>query len=204
MSCDVTCWQGMPEEWAKLLQQSNISRAEQQENPQAVLDALKYYDTSSRHPHNITPKFMTEVTPDPPQYKREWMFQCSIYNLNFQFKLLVLDYFSAVNVSKPTLPAITERFQTQAVVSPVRWITSAMNLVVLVHIWFTIACLFKAAFETCCSSCHERQWRTSSSPNRHTPRKNQVNRTFELSSFLDVIMYSNPVRLILINSTPNQ
>ena len=52
------------------------------------------------------------------------MFQCSIYNLNFQFKLLVLDYFSAVNVSKPTLPAITERFQTQAVVSPVSWITS--------------------------------------------------------------------------------
>ena len=56
----------MPESWAKLLQSSNISRAEQQENPQAVLDALKYYDTSSRHPPEVTPKYMTEITPEVP------------------------------------------------------------------------------------------------------------------------------------------
>lgn len=39
---------GMPETWAKLLQNSNISKSEQKQNPQAVLDVLNYYDTSSK------------------------------------------------------------------------------------------------------------------------------------------------------------
>uniref|UniRef100_A0AC35TVL4 Protein kinase domain-containing protein n=1 Tax=Rhabditophanes sp. KR3021 TaxID=114890 RepID=A0AC35TVL4_9BILA len=34
---------GMPQQWAVLLQNSQISKQEQQQNPQAVLDALKYY-----------------------------------------------------------------------------------------------------------------------------------------------------------------
>ncbi|CAD6194298.1 unnamed protein product [Caenorhabditis auriculariae] len=34
---------GMPEAWARLLTDSQISKQEQQQNPQAVLDALKYY-----------------------------------------------------------------------------------------------------------------------------------------------------------------
>ncbi|CAI2357184.1 unnamed protein product [Caenorhabditis sp. 36 PRJEB53466] len=34
---------GMPEAWARLLTDSQISKLEQQQNPQAVLDALKYY-----------------------------------------------------------------------------------------------------------------------------------------------------------------
>ncbi|KAK0405908.1 hypothetical protein QR680_018257 [Steinernema hermaphroditum] len=34
---------GMPKQWAVLLQNSQISKQEQQQNPQAVLDALKYY-----------------------------------------------------------------------------------------------------------------------------------------------------------------
>jgi len=34
---------GMPESWAKLLQASNISRAEQKKNPQAVVDVLQWY-----------------------------------------------------------------------------------------------------------------------------------------------------------------
>uniref|UniRef100_A0A0K0E0N6 non-specific serine/threonine protein kinase n=1 Tax=Strongyloides stercoralis TaxID=6248 RepID=A0A0K0E0N6_STRER len=34
---------GMPQHWAILLQNSQISKQEQQQNPQAVLDALKYY-----------------------------------------------------------------------------------------------------------------------------------------------------------------
>jgi hypothetical protein len=34
---------GMPEAWKKLLLQAQISKQEQQKNPQAVLDALKYY-----------------------------------------------------------------------------------------------------------------------------------------------------------------
>lgn len=35
---------GMPEAWAKLLQVSDITKQEQQENPQAVIDVLKFYD----------------------------------------------------------------------------------------------------------------------------------------------------------------
>uniref|UniRef100_A0A8C6QBH9 non-specific serine/threonine protein kinase n=1 Tax=Nothobranchius furzeri TaxID=105023 RepID=A0A8C6QBH9_NOTFU len=37
---------GMPEQWARLLQTSNISKTEQKQNPQAVLDALKFYDST--------------------------------------------------------------------------------------------------------------------------------------------------------------
>lgn len=33
----------MPVHWQDLLQQSKISKQEQQQNPQAVLNALKYY-----------------------------------------------------------------------------------------------------------------------------------------------------------------
>lgn len=33
----------MPPMWAQLLQSAQISKQEQQQNPQAVLDALKYY-----------------------------------------------------------------------------------------------------------------------------------------------------------------
>ena len=40
--------QGMPESWAKLLQTSNISASERKENPQAVIDALKFYDSSTK------------------------------------------------------------------------------------------------------------------------------------------------------------
>ena len=38
----------MPESWARLLQNSNISKSEQKKNPQAVLDVLNYYDSSSK------------------------------------------------------------------------------------------------------------------------------------------------------------
>uniref|UniRef100_A0AAY4AG51 non-specific serine/threonine protein kinase n=1 Tax=Denticeps clupeoides TaxID=299321 RepID=A0AAY4AG51_9TELE len=40
------CFQGMPEQWARLLQTSNITKSEQKKNPQAVLDVLKFYDSS--------------------------------------------------------------------------------------------------------------------------------------------------------------
>ncbi|XP_039295823.1 serine/threonine-protein kinase PAK 3 isoform X2 [Nilaparvata lugens] len=39
---------GMPEAWAQLLMQSNISKLEQKKNPQAVLDVLNWFDTSSK------------------------------------------------------------------------------------------------------------------------------------------------------------
>uniref|UniRef100_A0A3B4FI20 non-specific serine/threonine protein kinase n=1 Tax=Pundamilia nyererei TaxID=303518 RepID=A0A3B4FI20_9CICH len=37
----------MPEQWARLLQTSNISKSEQKQNPQAVLDVLKFFDSTS-------------------------------------------------------------------------------------------------------------------------------------------------------------
>lgn len=43
----LNCVQGMPEQWARLLQTSNISKSEQKQNPQAVLDILKFYDSTS-------------------------------------------------------------------------------------------------------------------------------------------------------------
>ncbi|KAM4797410.1 serine/threonine-protein kinase PAK 1 isoform 1-T2 [Rhinophrynus dorsalis] len=36
---------GMPEQWAKLLQTSSISKSEQKKNPQAVLDVLEFYNS---------------------------------------------------------------------------------------------------------------------------------------------------------------
>uniref|UniRef100_A0A3P9I883 non-specific serine/threonine protein kinase n=1 Tax=Oryzias latipes TaxID=8090 RepID=A0A3P9I883_ORYLA len=37
----------MPEQWARLLQTSNISKLEQKQNPQTVLTILKFYDSTS-------------------------------------------------------------------------------------------------------------------------------------------------------------
>ncbi|XP_033637392.1 serine/threonine-protein kinase PAK 3-like [Asterias rubens] len=48
---------GMPEHWAKLLMSSKITKTEQKKNPQAVLDALKFYDDSNT---NRNEKFMTQ------------------------------------------------------------------------------------------------------------------------------------------------
>ncbi|XP_053312683.1 serine/threonine-protein kinase PAK 1 [Spea bombifrons] len=36
---------GMPEQWASLLQTSNITKSEQKKNPQAVLDVLEFYNS---------------------------------------------------------------------------------------------------------------------------------------------------------------
>ncbi|XP_020913459.1 serine/threonine-protein kinase PAK 3 isoform X4 [Exaiptasia diaphana] len=52
---------GMPEAWARLLQVSNITQAEQKKNPQAVLDVLNFYDSSKDKSDNT--KFMTTVKP---------------------------------------------------------------------------------------------------------------------------------------------
>lgn len=49
--------QGMPDSWTKLLSISNISKQEQKNNPQAVLDVLNYYDASTKE--HQTSKFMT-------------------------------------------------------------------------------------------------------------------------------------------------
>ncbi|KAF2900985.1 hypothetical protein ILUMI_05203 [Ignelater luminosus] len=51
---------GMPEAWSRLLMNSNISKQEQKKNPQAVLDVLNWYDSSSKEPPNA--KYMTKAT----------------------------------------------------------------------------------------------------------------------------------------------
>nr|XP_027224382.1 serine/threonine-protein kinase PAK 3-like [Penaeus vannamei] len=62
---------GMPDSWTKLLSMSNISKQEQKNNPQAVLDVLNYYDASTKE--HQTSKFMTvakTVDPSPrPSYQ---------------------------------------------------------------------------------------------------------------------------------------
>ncbi|XP_013193182.1 serine/threonine-protein kinase Pak [Amyelois transitella] len=50
---------GMPEAWARLLMASNISKQEQKNNPQAVLDVLKWYDASATQPPPS--KYMTSA-----------------------------------------------------------------------------------------------------------------------------------------------
>ncbi|CAG9854943.1 unnamed protein product [Phyllotreta striolata] len=50
---------GMPEAWSRLLMNSNISKQEQKNNPQAVLDVLNWYDNSSKEPPNT--KYMTKT-----------------------------------------------------------------------------------------------------------------------------------------------
>ncbi|XP_055933039.1 serine/threonine-protein kinase Pak-like isoform X1 [Argiope bruennichi] len=48
---------GMPESWARLLQSSNITKSEQKQNPQAVLDVLNWYDASTKEKQES--KYMT-------------------------------------------------------------------------------------------------------------------------------------------------
>lgn len=48
---------GMPEQWAVLLMNSNISKMEQKKNPQAVLDVLNWFDNSSKQ--RPSSKYMT-------------------------------------------------------------------------------------------------------------------------------------------------
>lgn len=55
----LSVFQGMPEAWARLLVSSNISKQEQKSNPQAVLDVLKWYDSSSNQPP--LSKYMTHA-----------------------------------------------------------------------------------------------------------------------------------------------
>lgn len=52
------CLQGMPDQWARLLMSSNISKQEQKKNPQAVLDVLKWFENSSKQRPNS--KYMAE------------------------------------------------------------------------------------------------------------------------------------------------
>ncbi|MCI4377769.1 hypothetical protein PGIGA_G00207090 [Pangasianodon gigas] len=57
---------GMPEQWARLLQTSNITKSEQKKNPQAVLDVLKFYDSTG----NGKQKYLSFTDKDVPQVKK--------------------------------------------------------------------------------------------------------------------------------------
>jgi len=63
---------GMPDQWAKLLAASNISREMQLQNPQAVLDVLNYYEHSSKHPQQD--KFMTQTPSADPSPRPSFAF----------------------------------------------------------------------------------------------------------------------------------
>jgi hypothetical protein len=47
----------MPDHWSKLLLSSQISKQEQQKNPQAVLNALKYYTRNDQHQKWLQPSY---------------------------------------------------------------------------------------------------------------------------------------------------
>ncbi|XP_061501772.1 serine/threonine-protein kinase Pak isoform X3 [Anopheles gambiae] len=49
--------EGMPEQWALMLKNSNISKQEQKKNPQAVLDVLNFFDNSNKQ--RPSSKYMT-------------------------------------------------------------------------------------------------------------------------------------------------
>ncbi|XP_031626653.1 serine/threonine-protein kinase PAK 1 isoform X3 [Contarinia nasturtii] len=51
---------GMPEAWARLLMNSNISKQEQKKNPQAVLDVLNWFENSSKQ--RPSSKYMINTT----------------------------------------------------------------------------------------------------------------------------------------------
>ncbi|CAL4070219.1 unnamed protein product, partial [Meganyctiphanes norvegica] len=44
--------QGLPEAWKMMLQSSNITEAEQKQNPQAVLQVLEYWHDPNTRTHN--------------------------------------------------------------------------------------------------------------------------------------------------------
>nr|XP_042912708.1 serine/threonine-protein kinase Pak [Parasteatoda tepidariorum] len=56
---------GMPESWARLLQSSNITKSEQKQNPQAVLDVLNWYDASTKEKQESKYMTMNKTYGDP-------------------------------------------------------------------------------------------------------------------------------------------
>uniref|UniRef100_A0A8C5BNU7 non-specific serine/threonine protein kinase n=1 Tax=Gadus morhua TaxID=8049 RepID=A0A8C5BNU7_GADMO len=57
---------GMPEQWARLLQTSNITKSEQKKNPQAVLDVLVFFDSTG----NCRQKYLSFSSSGEMMYTR--------------------------------------------------------------------------------------------------------------------------------------
>uniref|UniRef100_A0A3Q3JI41 non-specific serine/threonine protein kinase n=1 Tax=Monopterus albus TaxID=43700 RepID=A0A3Q3JI41_MONAL len=62
---------GMPEQWARLLQTSNITKLEQKKNPQAVLDVLKFYDSKETSNSQKYMSFTATVSEDEDEDEAE-------------------------------------------------------------------------------------------------------------------------------------
>ncbi|KFP00702.1 Serine/threonine-protein kinase PAK 3, partial [Calypte anna] len=67
---------GIPEQWARLLQTSNITKLEQKKNPQAVLDVLKFYDSKETVNNQ---KYMSFTSGDLPSVKKVTVTHATVY-----------------------------------------------------------------------------------------------------------------------------
>lgn len=70
----------MPEAWARLLMNSNISKQEQKKNPQAVLDVLKWFDNTTKQ--RPSSKYMTNAITTHSGKKQPYMFLILYINVN--------------------------------------------------------------------------------------------------------------------------
>ncbi|KAI0640811.1 kinase-like domain-containing protein [Trametes meyenii] len=57
---------GLPKEWQQLLQESGISKAEQEKNPQAVMEIVKFYQENNRGDTSVWDKIGSISAPTPP------------------------------------------------------------------------------------------------------------------------------------------
>lgn len=114
----------MPEAWSRLLMHSNISKQEQKNNPQAVLDVLNWYDNSSKETPNA--KFMTKANTTTHSGSAE---RKKIVNLSFYRACLQLgSSLSRVSSSSPssTTPTDVEGVQ-QSYHSPAHAVSSEIE-----------------------------------------------------------------------------
>ncbi|KAI0630513.1 Pkinase-domain-containing protein [Trametes polyzona] len=57
---------GLPKEWQQLLQESGISKLEQEKNPQAVMEIVKFYQENNRGDTSVWDKMGAIAAPPPP------------------------------------------------------------------------------------------------------------------------------------------
>ncbi|KAL1944915.1 hypothetical protein VTO73DRAFT_2535 [Trametes versicolor] len=57
---------GLPKEWQQLLQESGISKLEQEKNPQAVMEIVKFYQENNRGDTSVWDKMGAISAPTPP------------------------------------------------------------------------------------------------------------------------------------------
>ena len=72
----------MPEAWARLLMNSNISKQEQKKNPQAVLDVLKWFDNTTKQ--RPSSKYMTNAITTHSGEKEHGTFYLFQYEYRFK------------------------------------------------------------------------------------------------------------------------